>query len=91
MYTELFIFHAKNMLFYARDHFFRFIEFTYAAWDCSAWVRTYALFLEERLECFRVLKYDIEAERLVKSQQKTSKVPLASRILSNYFLEPMFQ
>nr|XP_025882373.1 putative clathrin assembly protein At5g57200 isoform X2 [Oryza sativa Japonica Group] len=34
------------------------------AWDCSAWVRTYALFLEERLECFRVLRYDIEAERL---------------------------
>ncbi|CAN1329757.1 Putative clathrin assembly protein At5g57200 [Linum perenne] len=33
------------------------------AWDCSAWVRAYALFLEERLECFRVLKYDIEAER----------------------------
>ncbi|KFK32949.1 hypothetical protein AALP_AA6G310300 [Arabis alpina] len=36
------------------------------AWDCSAWVRAYALFLEERLECFRVLKYDIEAERLPK-------------------------
>ncbi|KAK9063677.1 hypothetical protein SSX86_017548 [Deinandra increscens subsp. villosa] len=34
------------------------------AWDCSAWVRTYGLFLEERLECFRVLKYDIEAERI---------------------------
>ncbi|KAJ7942935.1 ENTH/ANTH/VHS superfamily protein [Quillaja saponaria] len=34
------------------------------AWDCSAWVRTYALFLEERLESFRTLKYDIEAERL---------------------------
>ncbi|KAL0345338.1 UNVERIFIED_CONTAM: putative clathrin assembly protein [Sesamum radiatum] len=34
------------------------------AWDYSAWVRCYALFLEERLECFRVLKYDIEAERL---------------------------
>ncbi|KAJ0717970.1 putative ANTH domain, ENTH domain-containing protein [Helianthus annuus] len=36
------------------------------AWDCSAWVRTYGLFLEERLECFRVLKYDIEAERIPK-------------------------
>lgn len=34
-----------------------------AAWDYSAWVRTYALFLEERLECFRVLKYDVESER----------------------------
>ncbi|KAJ1425384.1 Phosphoinositide-binding clathrin adaptor, domain 2 [Sesbania bispinosa] len=37
------------------------------AWDCSAWVRTYALFLEERLECFQILKYDVEAERLPKS------------------------
>ncbi|KAJ4962618.1 hypothetical protein NE237_022557 [Protea cynaroides] len=36
------------------------------AWDCSAWVRTYALFLEERLECFRILRYDIEAERMSK-------------------------
>uniref|UniRef100_A0A0A9H7K5 ENTH domain-containing protein n=1 Tax=Arundo donax TaxID=35708 RepID=A0A0A9H7K5_ARUDO len=34
------------------------------AWDCSAWVRTYALYLVERLECFRVLRYDIESERL---------------------------
>ncbi|XP_057868334.1 putative clathrin assembly protein At5g35200 isoform X1 [Cryptomeria japonica] len=34
------------------------------AWDYSAWVRAYALFLEERLECYRVLKYDIETERL---------------------------
>ncbi|KAG6662527.1 putative clathrin assembly protein At5g35200 [Carya illinoinensis] len=33
------------------------------AWDYSAWVRMYALFLEERLECFRVLKYDIETDR----------------------------
>ncbi|XWS17102.1 hypothetical protein CRYUN_Cryun33cG0039000 [Craigia yunnanensis] len=33
------------------------------AWDYSAWVRTYALFLEERLECFRVMKYDIEMDR----------------------------
>lgn len=34
-----------------------------SAWDYSAWVRSYALFLEERLECFRVLKYDVETER----------------------------
>uniref|UniRef100_A0A7N0VHH5 ENTH domain-containing protein n=1 Tax=Kalanchoe fedtschenkoi TaxID=63787 RepID=A0A7N0VHH5_KALFE len=34
------------------------------AWEYSAWVRAYALFLEERLECHRVLKYDIEADRL---------------------------
>ncbi|XP_058113591.1 putative clathrin assembly protein At5g57200 isoform X2 [Magnolia sinica] len=43
------------------------------AWDCSAWVRTYALFLEERLECFRILKYDIEAERLKKSAPGSAK------------------
>ncbi|PIN19903.1 Clathrin assembly protein AP180 [Handroanthus impetiginosus] len=43
------------------------------AWDCSAWVRTYALFLEERLECFRVLKYDIEAERLPRPAQGQDK------------------
>ncbi|KAL4571454.1 hypothetical protein LXL04_018214 [Taraxacum kok-saghyz] len=33
------------------------------AWDYSGWVRTYALYLEERLECFRVLKYDVETDR----------------------------
>ncbi|CAL1381734.1 unnamed protein product [Linum trigynum] len=43
------------------------------AWDCSAWVRTYALFLEERLECFKVLKYDIESERLPKPAQVQDK------------------
>ncbi|XP_009627948.1 putative clathrin assembly protein At2g01600 [Nicotiana tomentosiformis] len=43
------------------------------AWDCSAWVRTYALFLEERLECFRVMKYDIEGERLPKPAQGQEK------------------
>lgn len=32
------------------------------AWDYSSWVRTYALFLEERLECYRVLKYDVETD-----------------------------
>jgi hypothetical protein len=37
---------------------------SHLAWDCSAWVRTYALFLEEWLECLAVLRYDAEAERL---------------------------
>ncbi|ERN18026.1 hypothetical protein AMTR_s00046p00180850 [Amborella trichopoda] len=32
------------------------------AWDYSAWVRAYALFLEERLECFYALKFDVETE-----------------------------
>ncbi|KAF5748030.1 clathrin assembly family protein [Tripterygium wilfordii] len=43
------------------------------AWDCSGWVRTYALFLEERLECFRILKYDIESERLPRPSQGQDK------------------
>ncbi|KAK9697965.1 hypothetical protein RND81_08G073500 [Saponaria officinalis] len=34
------------------------------ALDYSAWVRAYAMFLEKRLECFRVLKYDVETEGL---------------------------
>ena len=47
----------------------RFLLFLLSAWDCSTWVRTYGLFLEERLECFRVLKYDIEAERIPRPAQ----------------------
>ncbi|KAF8389986.1 hypothetical protein HHK36_024506 [Tetracentron sinense] len=43
------------------------------AWDFSAWVRTYALFLEERLQCFRILNYDIEAERLPRPSEGQEK------------------
>lgn len=60
-----------------RGHVFQMSNFkddsSPIAWDCSAWVRTYALFLEERLECFRILKYDIEAERLPKPAQGQDK------------------
>ncbi|CAL0304760.1 unnamed protein product [Lupinus luteus] len=52
-------------------------------WDCSAWVRTYALFLEERLECFRILKYDIESERLTKSSPAATKAHSRTRSLAN--------
>ncbi|KAK9210358.1 hypothetical protein WN944_002728 [Citrus x changshan-huyou] len=52
------------------------------AWDCSAWVRTYALFLEERLECFRILRYDIESERLTKSSPGATKVHSRTRLLN---------
>lgn len=34
------------------------------AWDYSAWVRNYALYLEEKLESFRVLNYDVEKDPL---------------------------
>ncbi|KAL0344910.1 UNVERIFIED_CONTAM: putative clathrin assembly protein [Sesamum radiatum] len=43
------------------------------AWECSAWVRTYALYLEERLECFRNIHYDIEADKVPKSAPGESK------------------
>ncbi|KAK8962163.1 putative clathrin assembly protein [Platanthera guangdongensis] len=51
------------------------------AWDCSSWVRTYALFLEERLECFRILNYDIEAERLMRNAQGAPKGHSRTRTL----------
>ncbi|KAH1232122.1 hypothetical protein AAZX31_09G057400 [Glycine max] len=60
------------------------------AWDCSAWVRVYALFLEERLECFRVLKYDIESERLTKASPAVNKAHSRTRLLdSNDLLEQL--
>jgi hypothetical protein len=51
-----------------------FLYFLYPAWDYSSWVRTYGLFLEERLQCFRILKYDVEAESLPKQGQGPEKV-----------------
>jgi hypothetical protein len=47
--------------------FMMIIVMCWTAWDYSAWVRAYALFLEERLECFRVLKYDVEMDRPVRA------------------------
>ncbi|KAL5660953.1 hypothetical protein ACJX0J_028078, partial [Zea mays] len=58
------------------------------AWDCSAWVRTYALYLDERLECFRILKYDVELDRLLKlphasgkAHSRTRSLPLAELLV----------
>ncbi|CAA7062434.1 unnamed protein product [Microthlaspi erraticum] len=59
------------------------------AWDCSAWVRTYALFLEERLECYRVLKYDIEAERLPKASGGASKTHRTRMLSGEDLLEQL--
>ncbi|KAL4321352.1 hypothetical protein HN51_065873 [Arachis hypogaea] len=68
-----------------RGHFLQISNFkddtTPQAWDCSAWVRTYALFLQERLECFRTLKYDIETERFVKSPTSSAKPLTRTRSL----------
>lgn len=51
------------------------------AWDCSVWVRTYASYLDERVECFRILKYDVEADRLVKLPQASGKAHSRTRTL----------
>ncbi|KAL0315985.1 UNVERIFIED_CONTAM: putative clathrin assembly protein [Sesamum radiatum] len=52
------------------------------AWECSAWVRTYALYLEERLECFRNIYYDIEADKVPKSAPGESKTNSKPQTLS---------
>ncbi|XP_055805348.1 putative clathrin assembly protein At5g57200 isoform X2 [Solanum dulcamara] len=69
-----------------RGHIFQISNFkdesSPLAWDCSAWVRTYGLFLEERLECFRSLKYDIEGERLTKTSPGINKVHSRTRLLN---------
>ncbi|KAE8785388.1 putative clathrin assembly protein [Hordeum vulgare] len=51
------------------------------AWDCSAWVRLYAFYLHERVECFRILKYDVEADRLMKLPQASGKAHSRTRTL----------
>ncbi|CAM8923280.1 unnamed protein product [Rhodiola kirilowii] len=43
------------------------------AWDYSAWVRAYALFLEERLHCYRTLRYDVDSEPLTKATSGAAK------------------
>lgn len=60
-------FHCAYNDFYSKLWVFNFFWSAASAWDYSAWVRTYALYLEERLECFRVLKYDVETDRPVSS------------------------
>ncbi|KAJ6831265.1 putative clathrin assembly protein [Iris pallida] len=55
------------------------------AWDYSAWVRTYALFLEERLECYRVLKYDVESDpsktRELETAELLEQLPALQQLL----------
>ncbi|KAL7092418.1 hypothetical protein ACP275_12G163500 [Erythranthe tilingii] len=53
------------------------------AWDCSAWVRTYALFLEERLQCLRNLNYDTESDKGPKSASGESKAQSKPPLVMN--------
>ncbi|XP_071694393.1 putative clathrin assembly protein At5g57200 [Rutidosis leptorrhynchoides] len=59
----------EELLIYARrKKIFQIPEFrdesSLLACDCSSWIRNYATYLEERMECFRALGFDIETERL---------------------------
>lgn len=53
------------------------------AWDCSRWIRTYGLFLEERLECFRTLNYDTESDEvhILKDDELLRKLPALQQLL----------
>ncbi|XP_073018570.1 putative clathrin assembly protein At5g57200 [Primulina eburnea] len=77
----------EELLHYSkRGHLFQISNFkdysSPLAWDCSAWVRTYSLFLEERLECFRTLNYDIESDRVSKSAPGVTKAYSKTRLLN---------
>ncbi|RZB79742.1 Beta-glucosidase 32 [Glycine soja] len=47
-----------------------FLEYLFLHLGLLCLGTTYASFLEERLECFQILKYDIEAERLPKPAER---------------------
>ncbi|XP_073276993.1 putative clathrin assembly protein At5g57200 [Primulina huaijiensis] len=53
------------------------------AWDCSGWIRTYGVFLEERLECFRTLNYDTESDEvhILKDDELLRKLPAVQQLL----------
>ncbi|XP_052490752.1 putative clathrin assembly protein At5g57200 [Gossypium raimondii] len=62
----------------------------FGMWDChTAWVKTYAVFLEKRLDCFRVLQYDIEAERLTKLASGGSSRGQSRRMSSEELIEQL--
>ncbi|KAL6534748.1 hypothetical protein OROGR_013423 [Orobanche gracilis] len=60
-FCEDLIYHNKG-----RGHLLNILHFkddsSPSAWDYSAWIRSYALYIEECLECFRVLKYDFHRD-----------------------------
>ncbi|KAL6519303.1 hypothetical protein OROGR_018623 [Orobanche gracilis] len=83
-------FREELMRIAVRGHIFEISNFkddsSSLAWDCSAWIRTYAFYLKERLECFRNLNYDIESDRGTKSaskEQRKSPVPNGENLLDN--------
>ncbi|CAI9098615.1 OLC1v1035294C1 [Oldenlandia corymbosa var. corymbosa] len=55
------------------------------AWECSSWVRCYALYLEESLECFRSLKFNIQKDysksKVVASPDLLEQLPRLQQLL----------
>ncbi|KAI3447328.1 hypothetical protein Pfo_003993 [Paulownia fortunei] len=78
-------FREELMHFSRRGHLFEISNFKDdsgpLAWDCSAWVRTYALFLEERLECFRNLNYDIDKTPMLNAEELLEQLPALQQLL----------
>ncbi|KAM7267901.1 hypothetical protein ACFE04_010067 [Oxalis oulophora] len=61
-------------------------ESSQKAYDYSAWIRTYALYLEERLDFFRILKYDVQFDkpktRTLDTQNLLQQLPVLQGLLS---------
>ncbi|XVF34331.1 hypothetical protein REPUB_Repub18cG0050500 [Reevesia pubescens] len=55
------------------------------AWNYSVWVRTYALYLEERIECFHLLEYDVDRDqsrnRRLDTPQLLEQLPVLQELL----------
>ncbi|XP_006350141.1 putative clathrin assembly protein At5g35200 [Solanum tuberosum] len=56
------------------------------AWDYSTWIRSYALYLEEYLECYCLVKFDFQRERKRMKELNTptliETVPCLQKLLS---------
>ncbi|KAK4727847.1 hypothetical protein R3W88_032764 [Solanum pinnatisectum] len=56
------------------------------AWDYSTWIRSYALYLEEYLECYCLVKFDFQRERKKMKELNTptliETVPCLQKLLS---------
>ncbi|KAM7252708.1 hypothetical protein ACFE04_008217 [Oxalis oulophora] len=55
------------------------------AWDYSAWICAYAMYLEERLESFRVLKYDVQMDnsnRVLDTPNLLKQLPVLQSLIN---------
>ncbi|KAK4343236.1 hypothetical protein RND71_036330 [Anisodus tanguticus] len=52
------------------------------AWNYSTWIRSYALYMEEYLECYCLVKYDFQRERKVAAESASLYVAIADGMLN---------